>query len=141
MIKKIIFGITILLNIILSVVLVFTIIRSVNEITSNYDEDALTEVADSSVKTELERENFGYVGARTRPWRYGAQGQEGSEDYYKLGEYTDRLFFREFYEAAGDRHSVEESDKRLEELRTDLSGYENILDKMDESVKKAIKDQ
>ena len=87
MIKKIIFGITILLNIILSVVLVFTIIRSENEITSNYDEDALTEVADSSVKTELERENFGYVGARTRPWRYGAQGQEGSEDYYKLGEY------------------------------------------------------
>ena len=50
MIKKIIFGITILLNIILSVVLVFTIIRSENEITSNYDEDALTEVADHPLR-------------------------------------------------------------------------------------------
>ena len=134
MIKKVIFGITILLNLILLIVLVLTIMKAVNEATLSFDEDALTEVTDSTVKKELEYGNFGYVGAKTRPWRYGAQGQDGSEDLYKLGEYTDRLFFREFYEAAGDGHSAESSDRRLEELRNELSEYESILDKMDESV-------
>ena len=136
MTKKVIFGISVAVNIILALVLVVLVPRAVSELHFEYVEQKT--IRPDSVRKYLEWENYGTVAALSRSVRGGATVAPEDEDNFRVGEYAELRFLREIYAKAGNADTVQSCDERLSELRGELSGYADVLDEIDLSVTEAI---
>ncbi|MBE5870698.1 MAG: hypothetical protein E7294_05515 [Lachnospiraceae bacterium] len=139
--KKVIFRISVLLNGILAVVLVISMAHAMKEIDRNKENHSLWRMANILMEDKVEEQAYGWLGAQTRPSRYGAKEYPNNRNYYRLGEYADLLFFREVYQAGGEKEQAADCGERINELKEELSGQSAVLDKIEQSVQKALKEQ
>lgn len=51
------------------------------------------------------------------------------------------MFFREVYQAGGEKEQAADCGERINELKEELSGQSAVLDKIEQSVQKALKEQ
>ena len=136
MIKKIIFGVSVVVNIIL----LLAVLSYGLEVRQALDyiyvrKDAM---APESIRSYLERENYGVAAAQSHRIRGGAEIADEYMDYYMLGEYADLLFLKVIFEEAGNTETLEKCEERLEEIRTEMPAYGSLFDKMEISAKNAI---
>ncbi|MCR5831074.1 MAG: hypothetical protein K6G67_02900 [Lachnospiraceae bacterium] len=134
--KKTIFGISIALNIILALVFVVTAKRAGEELEFNYVEEDT--IAPDTIRSNLERENYGVAAAVSHPIRGGAEVADEYVDYYMLGEYADLLFLKEIFAEAGNTQTLETCRERLGEIRNKMPDYGSLFDKIEWSAQNAI---
>ena len=134
--KKTVFWISVVVNIILALVLIVLLAKAGGELKFNYVEEDT--IAPDTIRSNLERENYGVAAVVAHPIRGGADIADEYMDYYMLGEYADLLFIKEIYVKSGNTQTVAECDKRLEEIRSSMPDYGSLFDKIDYSEKNAI---
>ncbi|MBR6158897.1 MAG: hypothetical protein IKQ40_01250 [Lachnospiraceae bacterium] len=134
--KKIVFGISVILNIILALVFVAAAAGAAEELKFNYVEDDT--ITPDNIRSNLERENYGVAAALSRPVRGGALVADGYTDYYMLGEYADLLFLKEIFTEAGNNDTARACEKRLDEIRDKMPDFGSLFDKIEWSAKRAI---
>ena len=139
MTKKLIYRITLIVNIILAVVFVVTLISAVENLKFEYVEQDT--IRPDSLSMYLDMENYGVVASLSHPIRGGAEVAEEYEDYYRLGEYADTLFLKEIFAKAGNEDTLAECEKRLAAIRNEMPDNGKLFDKMDQSAKKAVMEQ
>ena len=133
--KKVIFGVSVAVNIILALVLLVAAVKAGAELKFNYVE--IDTITPDTLRSNLERENYGVVASLSRPIRGGAEIAEGDLDYYRLGEYADLLFMKEIYAEAGNAVTVLSCEDRLAEIRAEMPDYGSLFDKIDLSAENA----
>ena len=134
--KKLVFIISIIVNIILALVFVAAAAGAAEELKFNYvEEDTITP---DNIRSNLERENYGVAAVLSHPIRGGAKVEYEYMDYYMLGEYADLLFLKKVFEEAGNSQTVKNCDQRLNEIQNKMKGYGSIFDKMEWSAQNAI---
>ncbi|MBR6365262.1 MAG: hypothetical protein IKS10_04075 [Lachnospiraceae bacterium] len=138
MTKKVILGISILINLVLAYFLIQGVIDAREELKFEYVEQET--LRPDSLRMYLERENYGVAASLSHPIRGGAEIDELDEDYYLLGEYADTLFLKAIFEKSGDTATATACDQRLAEIREKMPAYSELLDKIEESVKKTIRE-
>ena len=134
--KKTIFIISIVVNIILALVLIVAGAKAVDTLHFNYVEEDT--IVPDSIRSYLERENYGVAASLSHPIRGGAEVDSEDLDYYMLGEYADLLFLIRIFEEADDDTTVKNCERRLKEIRDDMPGYDSLLDKIDWSAENAL---
>ncbi len=132
MIKKIIFSVSLIVNVLLAFFCVTMIGEVAEKLSFEYVEGDT--IRPDSLRKYLEWENYGVAASLSRPIRGGASVDEVDEDYYRLGEYTDILFLKNVFKKAGNTDTVDRCEKRLAKLREDMPEYSVVFDKMDKSV-------
>ncbi len=132
MTKKVIFGISVAVNIILALVLVYLIPGTISELHFEYIEQET--IRPDSVRKYLEWENYGTVAVLTRSIRGGATVASEDEDNYRVGEYAELRFLKEIYAEAGRTDALQTCEERMSVLRGELDGYGEVLDEIDKSV-------
>ncbi|MBP5608409.1 MAG: hypothetical protein J6X66_09120 [Lachnospiraceae bacterium] len=138
MIKKVVFIISIAVNIVLAIVLAITLIGAMDELKFEYvEQDTITP---DTLRSNLERENYGVVASLSRPIRGGAEVAEGDEDYYRLGEYAELLFLKEVFDKAGNTDTVNGFEERISEIRKKMPEYGVVFDKIDYSLENAVRE-
>ena len=134
--KKILFGISLIVNIILAILFVVTASEAVGELQFNYVEEDT--IRPDSLRSYLDRENYGVAASLSHPIRGGAEIAEEYLDYYRLGEYADLLFLKEIFAEAGNTGTVQSCEERLKEIRAAMPEYGSLFDKIELSEEKAI---
>ena len=133
--KNTVFIISIIVNIILSVVFLVEAAGAADELKFNYvEEDTLTP---DTIRSNIERENYGVAAARSQPIRGGAEVADEYMDYYMLGEYADLLFLKEVFAVAGNSQTAKTCEERIEEIRSSMPDYGTLFEKMDWSAQNA----
>ncbi|MBE5870684.1 MAG: hypothetical protein E7294_05445 [Lachnospiraceae bacterium] len=135
--KKVIFRISIVVNLFLAICFAGLCIKAVEALHFEYIEQET--ILPDTLRKYLERGNYGTVAALSQPIRGGAEVSEKDADYYKLGEYTDLLFLKEIFEKSENADTVQECENRLEKLKQELSEYQDHLDRMEKSVERSRK--
>ena len=138
MTKKVILGISILINLVLAYFLIQGVIDAREELKFEYVEQET--LRPDSLRMYLERENYGVAASLSHPIRGGAEVDELDEDYYLLGEYADTLFLKEIFVKSGDTATAAACDRRLSEIREKMPSYSELLDKIEQSVKKTVRE-
>ncbi len=134
--KKVIFIISLVVNIILAVVLLVIGLKAKDELEFTYVEEDT--IRPDSLRSYLGRENYGIAASLSHPIRGGAEIADEYMDYYMLGEYADLLFLKEVFVQAGNTGTVREFEKRLDEIREKMPDYGTLFDKIELSAKNAI---
>ncbi len=135
--KKTVFVVSVIVNILLAIAFVVVAVGAAAELEFNYvEEDTITP---DTIRSNLERENYGVCACLSRPIRGGAVVKDEYRDYYMLGEYADLLFLKEIYVKADNTKTVNSCDRRLEEIRNEMPDYGSIFDKIDWSATNAIR--
>ena len=135
--KKVVFVISIIMNIILALVFIAAAAGAAEELKFNYvEEDTITP---DTIRSNLERENYGVAASLSHPIRGGAVVADEYRDYYMLGEYADLLFLKEIFEEARNTQTVKECEERLADIRKRMPDYGSLFDKIEWSEQKAIK--
>lgn len=137
MTKKLIFRISIAVNIILAIVFVFTLPKAVESLNFEYVEQDT--IRPDTLRAYLERENYGTVAALSRAIRGGAEIDPRDEDYYRLGEYGELLFLKEVYDRAGNLETLKEAEDWMENIRNRMPEYDAVFDKIDQSAANAVR--
>ncbi len=132
MTKKVIFGISVAVNIILALVLIALIPGAVSELHFEYVEQET--IRPDTVREYLEWENYGTVAALARPVRGGAEVDPEYEADFRVGEYAELKFLHEIYAGAGRTDTARACEEGMSVLRGELSGYGDVLDEIDKSV-------
>lgn len=136
--KKIILRISIAVNIILGIFFVMQFKDALEKLKFNYvEKDAMH--ADS-IRDYLDREDYGTAAHLARPVRGGEEVATEDKDFYLLGEYTELLFFKEVFAKSGNDKTKAEFEERLADIRKEIPEYNSVFDKIDLSVKKAVKE-
>ncbi len=134
--KKAVLFISIVVNVILGIAFLGLAAGAIEELKFNYvEKDTITP---DSIRSYLERENYGVAASLARSIRGGAEIDEDYTDYYMLGEYADLLFMKEVFAEAGNTGTVEDCEKRLNEIRTEMPDYGGLFDKIELSEKNAL---
>ena len=134
--KKVIFGISVVVNILLALVFLVSAVKAGEELKFNYVE--IDTLRPDTLRSNLERENYGVVASLSHPIRGGAEVAEDDRDYYMLGEYADLLFLKEVFAEAGNTETLDACEQRLKEIRSQMPDYGSLFDKIDHSAKNAI---
>ena len=138
MIKKVLFTVSVIVNIILAIVFVITAAGAAAELKFEYVESDT--IQPDSLRMYLDMENYGTAASLSHPIRGGAEIATDYEDYYRLGEYTDLLFLKEMFAEAGNTGTLEQCEADLGRLRDKMPEYAVIFDKMDTSVEAAVRE-
>ena len=138
MTKKVILGISILINLVLAYFLTQGVIDAREELKFEYVEQET--LRPDSLRMYLERENYGVAASLSHPIRGGAEVDDLDLDYYLLGEYADTLFLKKVFETAGNADTAAACERRLAEIREKMPAYSELLDKIEQSVKKTIRE-
>ena len=138
MIKKVVFGISILINLVLAYFLVGSIKEAKENLEFEYVEQDT--IRPDSLRMYLERENYGTAAVLSHPIRGGAEIDDLDMDYYLLGEYADTLFLKEIFVRSGNADTVAACEKRLAEIREKMPNYSELLDKIEQSAKKTVRE-
>ena len=136
MTKKVIFGISVAVNIILAIVLLALLPGAVSELHFEYVEQET--IRPDSIRSYLDRENYGTVAALSRAIRGGATVAQEDEEYYRLGEYAELCFLHEVYAKAGNTDTAGQCEERISAIREELPGYTEVLEEIDKSVADAV---
>ncbi len=96
------------------------------------------ELRASSILSYLDSENYGIAAVLARPGRVGNEANEEDEDLYLLGEYADLLYWEKLYAADGKEEAAKRCSDRRAEIRKLIAEYGAVLDKMDQSIEKAV---
>jgi hypothetical protein len=139
MTKKVIFGISIAVNIILAIVFFATLPGVMHNLRFEYVEEKM--IGPDSIRNNLDRENYGTAAHLSRPIRGGAKIAPEDEDYYRLGEYAELLFLKEVFTAAGNTDTVNTCEEKISRTREEMSEYGVVLDKIDESAANAVRER
>lgn len=135
--KKIIFGISIVINVFLALIVIFLLSEAIHGLKYTYFGSS---TATDSMYDYLEWENYGVAARAAHSVRGGAKVADVDLDYYRLGEYADLLFFKEIYEKSGNTDTLKACEDRMSEIRSEMPDYEVIFEKIDYSVENAIFD-
>ena len=138
MIKKVLFTVSVIVNIILAIVFVITAAGAAAELKFEYVESDT--IQPDSLRMYLDMENYGTAASLSHPIRGGAEIAPEYEDYYRLGEYTDLLFLKEMFKEAGNTETYEQCEADLGKIRDKMPEYTAIFDKMDTSVEAAVRE-
>ena len=138
MTKKVILVLSIVINLVLAWFLIEGVRDARDELVFEYSEQET--LRPDSLRMYLERENYGVAASLSHPIRGGAEIDELDEDYYLLGEYADTLFLKAIFEKSGDTATATACDQRLAEIREKMPAYSELLDKIEQSVKKTIRE-
>ncbi len=134
--KKVVFIISVIVNIILAIVLVVAVTGAAAALKFNYvEEDTLTP---DIIRSNLERENYGVAAVFSHTVRGGEVVADEYKDYYMLGEYADMIFLKEIFVKAGNAQMADNCAKRIDEIRKEMPDYTGIFDKIDWSEKNAL---
>ncbi len=136
--KKIVFVISIIVNIILALVFLAAAAGAAEELKFNYVEEDT--IRPDSIRSNLERENYGVAASLSHPIRGGAEIGAEYLDYYMLGEYADLLFQKEILYAAGNGATAGNFEERLDEIREKMPDYAPVFEKIEWSEQKAIRE-
>ena len=96
------------------------------------------ELKASSILSYLDSENYGIAAVLARPGRVGDETNEADEDLYLLGEYADLLYWEKLYAADGKEEAAKRCSDRRAEIRELIAEYGTVMDKMDQSIEKAV---
>ncbi len=136
--KKIIFGISIVINIILVFVIVFLLTEAYHALQFEYvTHDS---IAAETIREYLERENYGVAASLSHPIRGGAEVSDVDLDFYMLGEYADLLFLKEVFDKSGDSGTAGAFEDRISEIHSQMPDFDVIFDKIDYSIENAVYD-
>ena len=136
--KKMVFSISIFVNIVLAIVFFALLFDAAGELKFEYVEQET--IRPDTLRKELERERYGSAAWLSRPIRGGAVVAPEYEDYYRLGAYTDLLFMKEVFDRAGHTDTVTDCEKKLIQIREEMPDYGALLDKIEQSTAKAVVD-
>ena len=134
--KKIIYFITIIANIILAMVFVWNLHEAKEALQFEYVEQET--IRPDSLRSYLDRENYGVAASLSHPIRGGEEVAEGDKDYYMLGEYADLLFLKEVFAKAGNNDTLAACEDRLATIRKEMPDYGILFDKIDQSAANAL---
>ena len=134
--KRVIFIISVVVNIILAVIFVFAAGKAGEELKFNYVEEDT--IRPDTLRMYIEMENYGVAASLSHPIRGGAAIAKEDTEYYMLGEYADLLFLKEVFNETGNEATAKSCEERLDEIRTELSDYGSVLDKIEQSVGTAV---
>ena len=134
--KKTVFVISIVVNIILAIVFVVVAAKAADTLHFTYVEEDT--IRPDSLRSYLDRENYGVAASLSQPIRGGAEIDSEDLDYYMLGEYADLLFLTEVFKESGDDKTVKNFEQRLKEIRDDMPEYDSLFDKIDWSAQNAL---
>lgn len=134
--KKTIFGISVIVNIILACVLFAVSWKAKDELHFTYVEKDT--IRPDSLRSYLERENYGVAASLSHPIRGGAEIADEYMDYYMLGEYADLLFLKEIFTEAGNTKTVKEFEERLLEIRAKMPDYGSLFEKIELSARNCL---
>ena len=136
MIKKVIFGISVIVNILLGCVFFYLLPEAMSELGEEYmEQDTLRS---DTIVDYLEWERYGTVAFLSRSIRAGAKIGENEEDYYRLGEYAELLFLREIYAGEGNTDREDACTDRAMQIREEMPDYAEIFDRIDRSAADAV---
>ena len=133
--KEIIFGISVILNIILAIAFVVNLFGAIDELKFAYVEKDT--MRPDSLRMYLEREEYGVVANLSHPIRGGFEPDEADLDYYLLGEYADLLFLKEIFAETGKTDTLQSCEARIAEIREQMPDYSPVFDKIDYSAEHA----
>ncbi len=136
--NKTVLGILIFINIGLAIIFVSLIPGMIENLNFEYVEGKTLQP--ENLRSYLEWEKYGVVASLGRVSRGGAQPSEEYVEYYRLGEYADRLFMKEVFAASGNDDTAKEFEDRNTEIRAEMPEYDVIFDKIDQSVESAVKE-
>ena len=137
MIKKAVFVITIIANIFLAAGFVFALSNAIDELKFEFvEEDTLLP---DTIRMYINSENYGTVASRSRMIRAGAKISGSDIDQFRMGEYAELLFLKEVFDRAQNTDSVKTCEERIAEIRKEMPGYADVLDKIDLSVENAVR--
>ena len=138
MTKKVILVLSIVINLVLAWFLIEGVRDARDELVFEYSEQET--LRPDSLRMYLERENYGVAASLSHPIRGGAEVDDLDLDYYLLGEYADTLFLKKVFETAGNADTAAACERRLAEIREKMPAYSELLDKIEQSVKKTIRE-
>ncbi len=138
MTKKVILVLSIVINLVLAWFLFEGVRDARDELVFEYSEQET--LRPDSLRMYLERENYGVAASLSHPIRGGAEVDDLDLDYYMLGEYADTLFLKKVFETAGNADTAAACERRLAEIREKMPAYSELLDKIEQSVKKTIRE-
>ena len=136
MTKKMIFKISIVVNILLVIALVITLPGALDSLNFEYVEQET--IRPDTIRSYLGRENYGTAASLSREIRGGAKIDQQYE-VYRLGEYAELLFLKEVYEKAGNIGSAKNAEDRINAIRSQMSEYNTVFDKIDKSAANAVR--
>ncbi len=136
--KRSILVASIVINIILAVVLVLCLFAAGDSLNFEYVEQQT--IRPDSMRAYLDRENYGTVASLAHLIRGGEEPAEEVEDYYRLGEYADLLFMKEIFARSGNEDTLKYCEDRVAQIRSGMPEYGILFDKIDLSVKNAVKE-
>ena len=136
MTKKVIFILSIIINIILGIVLVCNLIGASENLKFEYVEEDT--IRPDSLRMYLDMQNYGVAASLSHPIRGGAQIAAEDADYYRLGEYADLLFLKAIFDKSGNTDTLKDCKTRLAEIREEMPDYGILFDKIEQSAEQAI---
>ncbi len=134
--KKPILIIANIINVILAIAFLVVGVQAIEELKFTYVEKDT--IRPDSLRSYLERENYGTVATLSHPIRGGYQPAEEDLDYFLLGEYADLLFLKEVFAETGKSQTAQDCETRISEIREQIPENAPIFDKIDLSAKNAI---
>ena len=137
MTKKMIFKISIVVNILLVIALVITLPGALDSLNFEYVDQET--IRPDTIRSYLGRENYGTAASLSREIRGGAKIDQQYGDYYRLGEYAELLFLKEVYEKAGNIGSAKNAEDRINAIRSQMSEYNTVFYKIDQSAANAVR--
>ena len=100
------------------------------------EEDTITP---DTIRSNLERENYGVAASLSHPIRGGAVIEDEYKEYYKLGEYADLLFLKEIFKEAQNTQTAQSCEQRLDEIKNMLPECGDTIDRIEWSAQNAGK--
>lgn len=125
-----------IINLILAILFFVAASSAVDELTFAYVEKDT--IRPDSLRSYLERENYGVVANLSHPIRGGYEPAEEDLDYFLLGEYADMLFLKEIYAETGKTQTAQDCENRAAQIRAQIPEYAPIFDKIDLSAENSI---
>ena len=85
----------------------------------------------------IEREDYGAAAKMSGRSRLWEQIDEPLKEFYMVGSYADLMFWEKIYAESGRGSTAEDYRKQCEEIKNLLPEYENVFEKIDNTVEKA----
>ena len=133
--KKTVLVISIVVNIILALIFVAAAAGAAEELEFTYVEEGT--ITPDTIRSNLERENYGVAAALSHPIRGGAVVRDEYTDQYALGEYADLLFLKEIFAKTGNEQTAKYCEDRLSEIRSGMPDQSSVFDRMEWSAENA----
>ena len=123
-------------DIILGIVFISLLISTLSNISRSevVQKDGTSEY----ILDHIEREDYGTAGIESRKMRLGEKIDEPMQEFYMVGSYADLMFWEKIYAESGSELTAEDLRKQYEEIKDTLPEYNNVFEKIDDTLEKAV---